>query len=99
MLILGLSLFFQGSVGLLVKGSLPLDALTFAKVIRKTKYTLVKFDTAYPFGELHDEFKEVAEFSAGNPDLICAEVNINGLFLIQISVSFLKILIFNLKNC
>lgn len=87
---------------LLVQGSLPLDSLTFEKIITKTKYTLVKegmthwetvscfltvrvelvsihpkFDTAYPFGDLHDEFKQVAKFAAQNPDLIVAEVNIN----------------------
>ncbi|CAG5098885.1 Oidioi.mRNA.OKI2018_I69.XSR.g16061.t1.cds [Oikopleura dioica] len=62
---------------LLVRGSLPLDSLTFDKIISKTKYTLVKFDTAYPFGDLHDEFKQVAKFAAQNPDLLVAEVNIN----------------------
>ena len=64
---------------LLVRGSIPLDSLTFEKIIKKTKYTLVKFDTAYPFGDLHDEYKEVAEYSAANPELVCAEVNINGM--------------------
>ena len=76
---------FEFSHALLVRGSLPLDSLTFDKIIRKTKYTLIKFDTAYPFGDLHDEYKEVAEFAAANPDLICAEVNINGILLFHFS--------------
>lgn len=62
---------------LLVRGSLPLDSLTFEKVIRNHEWVLVKFDTAYPFGDLHDEWKDVARYSARNIDLIAAEVNIN----------------------
>lgn len=72
------------TISLLVRGSLPVDSLTFEKVIKKTKFTLVKFDTAYPFGDLHDEYKEVAEFASANPDLLCAEVNINGKYCICI---------------
>ena len=54
-----------------------MDALTFEKIIRNHEYVLVKFDTAYPFGDLHDEWKDVARYSARNFDLIAAEVNIN----------------------
>ena len=34
---------------LLVKGSLPLDSLTFEKVIRKSKFTLVKESSNFEF--------------------------------------------------
>ena len=60
-----------------MRGSLPLDALTFEKIIRNHEYVLVKFDTAYPFGDLHDEWKDIARYSARNYDLVAAEVNIN----------------------
>ena len=63
--------------GLLVRGSLPLDALTFEKIVTSHEYVLVKFDTAYPFGDLHDEWKDIAKFSARNTELIAAEININ----------------------
>ena len=43
-----------------VRGSLPLDALTIDKIIREHEWVLIKFDTAYPFGDLHDEWKGVA---------------------------------------
>ena len=61
----------------MVRGSLPLDALTFDKITSKFKYTLVKFDTAYPYGDKHDEFKKIALRAITNPDLVVAEVNIN----------------------
>ena len=48
--------------GLLVRGSLPLDALTFEKIVTSHEYVLVKFDTAYPFGDLHDEGKILQNF-------------------------------------
>ena len=54
-----------------------MDALTFEKIIRNHEWVIVKFDTAYPFGDEHDEWKEVARYSARNMDLIAAEVNIN----------------------
>jgi len=61
----------------MVKGALPLDSLTFDKITSSFKYTLVKFDTAYPYGDKHDEFKKIAARASSNPDLCVAEVNIN----------------------
>lgn len=61
----------------MVRGSLPLDSLTFDKITTKFKYVLVKFDTAYPYGDKHDEFKKIALRAFTNPDLMVAEVNIN----------------------
>lgn len=61
----------------MVRGSLPLDSLTFDKITSHFKYTLVKFDTAYPYGDKHDEFKKIALRAFTNPDLMVAEVNIN----------------------
>jgi len=58
------------------KGSVALDSLTFDKVLSKFKATLVKFDTAYPYGEKHDEFIKVAEAVTGTPDLLIADVGI-----------------------
>lgn len=62
---------------LTVRGAIQLDSLTFDKTIRHYDYTLVKFDTAYPYGDQHDEFKKVALKAYSNPNLMVAEVNIN----------------------
>jgi len=70
-------LLSQTAHSIMVKGALPLDSLTFDKITNSFKYTLVKFDTAYPYGDKHDEFKKVSNKASSNPDLCIAEVNIN----------------------
>ena len=55
--------------------------ISLFQLIPKFKAVLVKFDESYPYGDKHDAFKKVAEASLSQPDLLMAEVNIQGKFL------------------
>ncbi|CAH1802198.1 unnamed protein product [Owenia fusiformis] len=59
-----------------IQGSVQLNAGVFDKIVPKHKVVLVKFDEAYPYGEKHDQFKELAQVTLSQPDLLLAEVNI-----------------------
>lgn len=47
-------------------GCVGLDELTFRKVVTKFKVVLVKFDQAFPFGDAHDAFTELASSEINN---------------------------------
>ena len=57
-------------------GCTPLDDLSFDKLISKFYASLIKFDVAYPYGEEHDAFAEIAKEAAESPDLFIGEVGI-----------------------
>ena len=57
-------------------GCVPLDVLSFDKVLKKFPVSLVKFDVAYPYGDKHDQFAKVAKDAATSPDLLIGEVGI-----------------------
>jgi len=58
------------------EGCVPLDVLSFDKVISKFPVSLVKFDIAYPYGDKHDQFAQVAKDAVKSPDLFVGEVGI-----------------------
>lgn len=58
------------------KGCTPLDMLTFDKMVNAFPVSLVKFDTAYPYGEKHDEYAKISEEAAELPNMFIGEVGI-----------------------
>jgi len=47
---------------------------------------LVKFDKEYAYGDTHDEFKKVAVAATSQPELIIAEVPIQGVYILMLAV-------------
>jgi len=48
---------------------------------------LVKFDKEYAYGETEDEFKKVAAAATSQPELIVAEVPIQGFYICLLFVT------------
>lgn len=48
-------------------------------MVSKFKAALVKFDITYPYGEKEDEYGKVAESARFSPDLLIAEVGVQGI--------------------
>lgn len=75
-LALVLSLMFGWAAATNCKGCTPLDTLTFDKMLKHFRVSVVRFDVAYPYGEKHDEFAKVSVDAAEVEDLLIAEVGI-----------------------
>ena len=57
-------------------GCTPLDEISFDKILNKFKASLIKFDVAYPYGEEHDAFAQIAKESLDVGDLFIGEVGV-----------------------
>jgi len=58
------------------KGCIPLDELTFDKMVNNFPASIVKFDVAYPYGDKHDEYAKVSIDAAERKDLFVGEVGV-----------------------
>ncbi|XP_033341765.2 endoplasmic reticulum protein 29-like protein wbl [Megalopta genalis] len=58
------------------KGCVSLDSYSFNKVIPKFKAAIVKFDVAFPYGEKHEEYGQIAAATKDANDLLVAEVRV-----------------------
>uniref|UniRef100_A0A182MWZ7 Endoplasmic reticulum resident protein 29 n=1 Tax=Anopheles culicifacies TaxID=139723 RepID=A0A182MWZ7_9DIPT len=50
------------------RGCVDLDSSTFDKVTSKFRYSLIKFDTAFPYGDKHEAFTNLALETVGATD-------------------------------
>ena len=48
------------STAQVLEGLLPLDIISFDKIVSKFEYSLIKFDTGYPTGDKHKTFGKLA---------------------------------------
>ncbi len=48
----------------------------FLQVVSKFKASVVKFDTAYPYGDKHEQFGKLAESLGSNSDILVAHVGV-----------------------
>lgn len=71
-----LAFIIEQATAINCKGCTPLDSLTFDKVIGAFRVSVVKFDTAYPYGDKHEEFAKVAVDAAEKSDVFVGEVGI-----------------------
>uniref|UniRef100_A0A2P2I7L7 Endoplasmic reticulum resident protein 29 n=1 Tax=Hirondellea gigas TaxID=1518452 RepID=A0A2P2I7L7_9CRUS len=69
-------LFTTVVYGINSKGLTPLDSWSFDKITSKFKASLVKFDTAYPYGDKHDQMAMLAAAGRSSEELLVAEVGI-----------------------
>ncbi|KAL1140809.1 hypothetical protein AAG570_000737 [Ranatra chinensis] len=58
------------------KGCVQLDTYSFDKITSKFTASLIKFDSAYPYGPKHDAFEAVCEAAYSSPDLLIGEVQV-----------------------
>lgn len=58
------------------KGCVSLDSYSFDKVVAKFKAAVVKFDVAFPYGEKHEQYAQIAAATKDSHDLLVAEVKV-----------------------
>ncbi|KAJ8910507.1 hypothetical protein NQ315_012354 [Exocentrus adspersus] len=58
------------------KGCVTIDEFSFEKVLPQFEVTLLKFDDAYPYGDKHNAFVNVASEIADNKNIIVGQVGI-----------------------
>lgn len=56
-----LALLSQCNASNTCKGCTDLDELTFEKLLKRFKVTIIKFDIAYPYGDQHEAFSRFAQ--------------------------------------
>ena len=70
------ALLVTPSLAINCAGCTPLDEISFDKIVNKFKASLIKFDVAYPYGEEHDAFAQIAKDSLDVEDLFIGEVGV-----------------------
>ena len=44
-----------------IEGLLPLDKISFDKIVNRFQYSLIKFDVGFPTGDKHNNFGQLAK--------------------------------------